>query len=53
MTDQDNEIRTTDMPERFQVCGCLTALVNSLYNIQILLIKNCLDESQLNVISAF
>lgn len=23
MTDQDNEIRTTDMPERFQVCGCL------------------------------
>lgn len=20
MTDQDNEIRTTDMPERFQVC---------------------------------
>lgn len=21
MTDQDNEIRTTDMPERFQVCG--------------------------------
>lgn len=23
MTDQDNEIRTADMPERFQVCGCL------------------------------
>lgn len=22
MTDQDNEIRTTDMPERFQVCVC-------------------------------
>ena len=21
MTDQDNEIRSTDMPERFQVCG--------------------------------
>lgn len=23
MTDQDNEIRSTDMPERFQVCVCV------------------------------
>lgn len=26
MTDQDNEIRTTDMPERFQVCVYVSAI---------------------------
>ena len=29
MTDQDNEIRTTDMPERFQVCEFVSVFISS------------------------